>query len=325
MAIFQGDLVIKNIISLSIEDMRKNPWLIDDMFSSLINNPYLKAYGQKEIDNCKEWFLKNDIFVGLQYRVDKDKMPCVIVSLGNSSEKPEMKTLGDLSTEVDTLYPKQTGKPIPYIVSPFTPVSYTSSTKTMELPDSVDMTLISPGMILVNPDTKVGYVISEIVPSGIVISTDTTPSGSNFAIVPQFPYYRARRERTFFQETYQVGCHVSGDPAPLIWLHSIVLYGILRYREVLLEGQCFSESLVSSTDMRPTDTFGGPSGDIVYSRYISITGQQETSWLKTPYRVIESLTVKDDDGISSGIKIMSNIEGNGGIDDIDQIWTTVEE
>ena len=48
--IFQGDLIIKTAVELAIDDMRKNPWVIEDVFSSLVENPILKQkYGLKEI------------------------------------------------------------------------------------------------------------------------------------------------------------------------------------------------------------------------------------------------------------------------------------
>src|SRR5574338_219491 len=90
MGIFQGDLIIKTAIELGMEDMRKNPWLIDHMLGDVVSNQYLRdKYGQKQI---------------------------------------EMKHMGDLSTETTVLMPNTIGKPIPYIVKPFTPKSYDHNT-----------------------------------------------------------------------------------------------------------------------------------------------------------------------------------------------------
>lgn len=323
--IFPGDAVIKNAIELGLEDIRKNPWLIDDVLSFFVKDPYLASKGEQEIANAKEWFSKNKIEVLLKYRVDKDQFPCVTISLGSSVEREDMKHLADLSPCVETLMPNTIGKPIPYIVKPFTPEGFDELNSVLIVSESIDLSLVSKGMVLVNPETSTGYVISDIVANGIKIQSDEPPSGSQFGIIPQYRFYKARREHTFFQETYQIGCHVHGDPAPLLWLHAIVLYCVLRYREALLEGKNFSESKVSSTDMIADNSMGGTAGDIIYSRFINLSGLVENSWLKTPYRVIESVQLKQKDGIKTGIKIISNLDTPSFLDNEDAPWLTVKE
>jgi hypothetical protein len=326
--IFAGDVIIAEAIRQGLEDMRKNLWLLDDVFANFTKEPALKdKYGQKEIDAAKDWFLNNKIEVNLRYRNDKDQFPCVTIALGSSSEKEEMKHLGDLSTEVETLMPNQIGKPIPYIVKPFIPISYDQTTGVLTVPDSVSMRGVRSGQILVDPDTGNGYIIQEVVSNGIKLEPNLKISLTRAGIVPQYQIYKARREHTFFQETYSIGCHVHGDPAPLLWLHAIVLYTILRYRESLLEGRQFAQSSVSSSDLVQNPNFEGPGGENVFSRYITLTGQVENSWLKTPFRIIEAVEINEEneEGFRSGIKILSNLDSPESLDTEDDIWTTIDE
>jgi hypothetical protein len=326
--IFAGDVIIAEAIRQGLEDMRKNLWLLDDVFANFTKEPALKdKYGQKEIDAAKDWFLNNKIEVNLRYRNDKDQFPCVTIALGSSSEKEEMKHLGDLSTEVETLMPNQIGKPIPYIVKPFIPISYDQTTGVLTVPDSVSMRGVRSGQILVDPDTGNGYIIQEVISNGIKLEPNLKISLTRAGIVPQYQIYKARREHTFFQETYSIGCHVHGDPAPLLWLHAIVLYTILRYRESLLEGRQFTQSSVSSSDLVQNPNFEGPGGENVFSRYITLTGQVENSWLKTPFRIIEAVEINEEneEGFRSGIKILSNLDSPESLDTEDDIWTTIDE
>jgi hypothetical protein len=326
--IFAGDVIIAEAIRQGLEDMRKNLWLLDDVFANFTKEPALKdKYGQKEIDAAKDWFLNNKIEVNLRYRNDKDQFPCVTIALGSSSEKEEMKHLGDLSTEVETLMPNQIGKPIPYIVKPFIPISYDQTTGVLTVPDSVSMRGVRSGQILVDPDTGNGYIIQEVISNGIKLEPNLKISLTRAGIVPQYQIYKARREHTFFQETYSIGCHVHGDPAPLLWLHAIVLYTILRYRESLLEGRQFAQSSVSSSDLVQNPNFEGPGGENVFSRYITLTGQVENSWLKTPFRIIEAVEINEEneEGFRSGIKILSNLDSPESLDTEDDIWTTIDE
>lgn len=328
MGIFQTDVIICEMLKQGLEDMRKDVWLLDDVFSSLLSTPIIsEKYGAKEIANAKDWFLNNKIDVLMRYRTDKDTLPCITVSLGNSSEIEDMKSLGDLSHEVETIMPNTIGKPISYIVKPFTPSAYDSTTGILSVPKSVKLRGARAGQILVDPDTGNGYEIVEIVPQGIRIGVDQELSLTRAGIIPKFPFYRVRRERSFFQESITIGCHVHGDPASLLWLHAITSYLILRYREALLEARCFTQSSISSSDLVPNGSFEGPGGENAYSRYITLSGMVENSWLKSPRRVIEAveLTEETDLGLRTTIKICSNLDSPESLDTEDDPWTTVAQ
>lgn len=327
--IFQGDIIIKTMIELGIEDMRKNPWLIDHMLEDLTSINYFSSkYGQKQVDACKEWLANNQIDVYMVGRSDKDRYPCVTIAMGPSPEKGEMKTMGDQSTETTLLLPNKIGKPISYVVKPFTPTGYDSQSGEVSLdPSTKGLDGVVAGMILVDPSTGNGYKIEDIGPGFIVIESNLNIKTTQLAVVPQYQYYEARIEHTFFQETYRIGCHVHGDTQPLLWLHSIVLYAILRYRESLLEANGFAESSVSNSDLSEDDHFTGPGGEQVFTRSITLTGQVENSWIKSPRRFIESVVFKDKDskGFTGGIKILSNLDAPDFMDNSDESLITVED
>lgn len=329
MGIFQGDVIIKTMVDLSIEEMRKNPWLLDQAFESLRIIPYISdKYGQNNIDACKEWFANNQIDVYLRPRNDKDRMPMVTIFPGGSKEKPEMKTMGDLSTETVLLLPTTIGKPIPYVVKPFTPTSYDPSTGEVGInQDATGIDAVSVGMVLVNPANGTGFIIRSITPNGVSIDPGIDLDATQLGIVPQHQFYEARVEHTFNEETYSIGCYAHGDPQALIWLHTIVYYAIMRYREVLLEGNGFSESVVGSGEVSEDPNFEGPGGEQAFCRFITITGQVENTWIKAPKRFIETMNLKDvsNDGISSGIKILSNFDAPPFLDPSKEAWSTIEE
>lgn len=329
MSVFQSDLSIKTAIQLGIDDIRKNIWLIDDILGDTLVNPYLvDKYGQKQIDSCKEWFLNNQIDIYMAERRDKDRFPCISITLGTSSEKDEMKTMADQSTEKTILLPNKIGKPIPYVVKPFTTFSYDATSGEIAIPSSVkNIEGVATGMILVDPATGQGYPINDIFSNGVVIESGLTITAAQLAIVPQYQFYEARIEHTFFQETYSIGCHAHGDPQVLLWLHSITLYSILRYRESLLEAQGFTQCNLSSSDMAANGAYSGEGGEQVYSRYITLTGQVENSWIKSPKRILEVVALKDknSNGYTGGIKIISNLDTPDIIDESTQLWTTIED
>jgi hypothetical protein len=323
--IFQGDIIIKTAIELGIEDMRKNLWLIDHMFEDLTTNEYLKEKYSGQIEACKEWITNNKIEFYMALRADKDKTPCITISMGPSPEKEDMKSMADQSTETVLLMPNTIGKPIPYIVKPFVPESYDQSTGEMVIPDCIKGTDgIAVGMILVDPATGNGYGILEVTSTGIMLEAGLELNAGKFGILPQHQIYKARVEHSFFQETYNIVCHAHGDPQNLLWLWSIALYSIMRYRESLLEFSGFGQSIISNSDVMEDGNYGGVSGEEVYKRVITITGQVENTWIKTPRRYIESIVLKEKNktGFQGGLTIISNENSPAFIDKTNESWTT---
>jgi|SRR5581483_1364514 len=325
--IFQGDIIIKTALELGIEDMRKNPWLIEHMLLDLKKNTYFSdKYGQKQIDACKEWLANNQIDVYMRGRDDKDRLPCVTIEMGGSSEKEEMKHMADQSTEKVVLLPNQINKPIAYVLKPFTITNYDNTSGEVTVDPSIDLTSVAPGMILVDPTTGQGYVIQDVIGEGLLLEPALDITATVFGIVPENQFYEARVEHSFFQETYNIGCHAHGDPQNLLFLWSIVKYSILRYRESLLEANGFMESSVSSTEPDFDGAFTTPGGEKAWTRGISLTGQIENTWIKSPRRIIESvgLKKKTNTGYIGGISIISNTDP--GLDDKSQVnWYTDTE
>lgn len=333
MGIFQLDMTVKTAIELGIEDMRKNPWLIDHMLGDCIDNPYLKdKYGQKQIDACKEWFLNNNIEIKMRGINDKDKMPLIAITPGPAPEKIDMKSMADQSTETIVLMPAKIGKPIPYIVKPFTPLGYDMSTGIVQVDDSVKgMSGIAAGMILVDPNQGQGFIIQDYDDQGIHIEPNIQLDAAQLAVVPQYQFYKARVEHTFFQESCDIACYSHGDPQVAMWLHSIALYSILRYRESLLEAQGFSESSVQNSPLMENSNYS-PDGENAYVRSISLSGQSEYTWIKSPRRIIETAFLREKTGPGSkapgyigGIKILSNLDSPDFIDKSKETWYTVAE
>lgn len=327
--IFPADIIILTAVELFIEDMRKNPFLIEHMLQDLVASPYLrKKYGQKQIDACREWFMSNQIDIYMRPRDDKDRLPCVTITLGGSQEKLEMKHMGDLSPFKKILYPNEIGKPIPYVVKPFEPTSYDPQTGLIDIPETIDLIGVASNMILVNPANGEGYIITGVGPNTISIGPNQTIVGTQFGIVPHYQYYEARIERSYFDESYNIGCHAHGDPQTVLWLWAIVKYALLRYRESLFEANGLAQSYISSGPPDANETFTTPGGEKAFTRVITLTGQVENTWIKEPHRFIETVVLKEDlecDNYVGGIKIMSNLNPPAFINPKTETWTTVED
>jgi hypothetical protein len=100
----------------------------------------------------------------------------------------------------------------------------------------------------------------------------------------------------------------------------LVKYALLRYRESLFEQFNFQLGTITASDTIENDAFGA---DDVYSRFITLSGQVEEYWVKTPFRKWEAIDFIDrqNDLVVSGIKILSN-KTDGEEEDV---WTTVQD
>lgn len=329
MAFFNGDTIIKVCIELAIEDIRKNPWLIEEMLSQYIENPFLREkYGMKYITSAKNFIMNNKISYYMNKRIDKEEYPSVTIMLGSQEEDEREATLGDTSTEFEDYSPDDIKKPISYIVKPFDIVSYDKDTGLVEMPETDDYEHISEGMLAVEVDTGRAFsILDKGGNNGFLVEEGSDICESKLAIIPRYPFYRARKERVRNRESYNIGCHVHGDPHNCLVLYNLVKYALFRYREGLFEKSGFEIGTIRGTDMIKNDSFDEEN---IYSRFIVLRGIVEESWVKTPNRIIEGVGFADldDDSESmdiSGIKIISNLDTQEDSQEAENTWVTTKK
>jgi hypothetical protein len=318
MPIFQADIRLKTMIELGLEDIRKNEWLLNDILADTVSNQYLRERYGSQIESCKQWLSNNRINIFLsEQQADKQEFPSIDIELGSSNEKSEMKHMGDLSVETIDLLPNNINRPIAYLIKPV-PGSYNSTTGAFTFSSNVDLAGIVPGQIVVNPSTGTGYVIQSVTMANQVnLLTGLSLGSGIYGIIPEHQYYKARIGHTFMQEMYRVTCNAN-DTQTLLWLHSITVYSLLRYREVLLERDGYAESMISSGKIYANPDYSD-AGQVIWSRDIDITGQVENRWYMQPHRIIE-----DTQFPPGGIKIISNITDTS--ENLETVnWSTIED
>jgi hypothetical protein len=305
MSLFLGDIRIKAALTLGFEDISKNPWLLDDILGDTISNEYMRRFYGSQIESCKQWIANNRVNIVLSDRDDKLELPAIEIELGTSNEKAEMKHMGDLSVESVRLLPNTINKPIPYVLKPV-PGSYNPATGAFTFGSAVDLNNVSPKMVLVNPATATGYIIQSVTMANTanLLPGLSLPVGA-YGIIPEYQYYESKIGHTFMTEPYRIVC-TAMDQQTLLWLHSIAVYSLLRYRQVLLEKDGYAESLISSSPMYPNPD-RSDAGQVAWSRDINLTGQVENRWIIQPHRIIENVAIGNGNGYEGGIKIISNI------------------
>lgn len=278
--IFQSDVIIRSAIMAALTHLRQNPWLLDYVFASLLKDPLTEqAYGAKEVANAKAWFLATDIPVIMDTRIGEPKLPAISIGLVESKETE--------ATLADKHYDTQEDSPTswPVLAGPFTP-KYNMVSGEITLTDNVINQVggILPGMFILDSEGHCHTILN--VNGNVITINPLMADFTNAYIKDAKPIMVTDLESLNFRETYRIGCHVQGEPVLLTYLHSIVVFILLAYKEALLEARGFERSEISSGEFARNSNIDPENA---YSRVLSITGYARSYWPKTAFMRIRGI------------------------------------
>jgi hypothetical protein len=280
----QTDIIVRTAIIAGLEDLRANPNLLDYVFASLPRDALTyRQYGEEQVSLAKEWFLSQDIPVFMNTRLDDSKLPCITIAMTGSSETEE--ALGDVSAPV---IEEAIHQPTLVYSGPFTPTRYDAVTGYLYLPSNFDFDVF-PGMSL-RDGVGVIHTIEDVVDNTTIqLATGLNTDFRNSAIV-NHGSIRVTVESVNFKETFEIGCHALAESAQLTYLHSIVVFILLRYKEELLESRGLERTTISSGPVTLNTSF--QVSEPVFTRIINFTGFVSASWPKFIRAPVEGLTVE---------------------------------
>ena len=285
--VHQTDVIVRSALIAGLSDLRANPQLLDYAFASLPRDPLTaQEYGAPEVDRAKEWFLSTDIRVFINVNPNEVKFPCVSIALQSSAEQDAEGTLSD------THYQPYEDRDVEWAVlfGPFTPTAYDPETgKLTYNSNDLNVAVLAPGMAVVTQNGTV-YTILAVNDQDLTVDSGAQYADLRNAVVkgPR-PSLTVEVESAVFREVFQLGCHVDSEPNHLTYLHSLVIFTLLRYRQALLEARGFERASVSSSDFKRDDE---TLPETIYSRYVTVTGTVRQAWPKAVLpKITTTLTV----------------------------------
>jgi hypothetical protein len=280
--IHQSDVVIRSAIEAGLADLRANPQLLDYVFASLPQDVLTwKEYGEKDLQEAKKWFLKTHIPVSVLPRFNESKWPAITIELLESSEVVPEAIIGDVNYD-----PFETSdKTWPALSPQFTPVSYTPSTGVVKLATEPEV-WIGPGMFIVDRQGTAHEILASIDEKTFKINPLTVADFRNATIKGHRPNWNISVESSSFKESYRIGIHCDSDVVHLTWLHAILQFTLLRYKQVLLEARGFERSTINSTQVALDQRF---EAENIFTRFITISGYVRQFWPKTIAPVIDGV------------------------------------
>ena len=284
LGIHPSDVIIRSALIAAFADMRANPWVLDRVFASLVQDSLTtKDKGQRELQAAKNWFLRTNIPVLVAPVMDEFKTPCLSITLVDSSEVTNETTTSDTHYE-SFEYDYSTS---PALTLGFTPQSYNPLTGEIVLgPNTLPSGVyVGPGMMIVDKYGLAHEILRMGETTDAFYIAPNVQANFNGAVLKGIrPSVITSVESSSFRETYRIGLHVGAEPAYLIWLHSIVVFALLRYKEVLLEGRGFERSTFSSSDFSRDTAF---ETENIFTRYLTISGHVRQYWPKIVSRPID--------------------------------------
>jgi hypothetical protein len=268
--IHQSDVIIRTALVMAIRDIRANPWLLDHVFATLIEDAATAAqYGDKERAQAKAWFLKTEIPVVMDYRLEGPEGTCISISLVDSSEAEV--TLADIhyepSEEAEAAWAPLAG---PFVAT------YNPVTGAVEIPTSVaEKVFVSPGQLLIDKTGGTHAILTVTDETQFTIEAGVSADFKACFIKGQKPRLIRNIESAVYKESYRIGCHAHGDPFVLTWLHSIVIFALLRYKARLLEARGFERSVLSTSPFAKDERWNVQN---MWTRFISISGYVRQFW-----------------------------------------------
>ena len=270
-----SDVLIRHALLIGLDDLRKNPWQLQLIFAGLLDDPWTSdLYGAKEVSKAINWFLKTDIPVIMDYTLAPGApMPVIVIGLQESVEAEA--TLGDIhyvpSQDAESEWEPLTQKfsatydPVTGLVVPSIDVIVNSM---MVLIDKVG-NRYSVLDVQVDANDKENFLIDK----GLI-----NPDLSQCVLEWKNNRVSVNLESCNFKETFNIISNVKGETSYLLYLHSIVVYCLMRYKKSLLEARGFERTSISSTKVMQNNSLGSPGVENIWCRVTTITGYSKTYW-----------------------------------------------
>jgi hypothetical protein len=185
-------------------------------------------------------------------------------------------------------------------------MGYDSDTGKLMMPVEVLNTIIPVEGMVIEDASGCSSSITEAYSEEVYVAPNLLLKTGKLWLKSRFKQ-KVQLEAANFKESYVIGCHSRGEPFECLYLHSIVLFSLMRYRQKLLEERGFVRSSVSSTDVRVNESFDT---EIVYSRFITLNGFVRQFWPKQITNPIENVIFRQD-GQTNGEYLQSDGWGWG--------------
>jgi hypothetical protein len=144
-------------------------------------------------------------------------------------------------------------------------------------------------MVVVDNSGNTHEIVKNGAGSEIYLNPNTLGNFNKITIKALGPNNSSTKlESAFFTEGYSIGCHAQGNPIESIYLSSVILFILLRYRQSFLEARGFERTTLRCGPLIPLENLL-EGKENVFSRYLTINGYVQHVWPKETHPNILSV------------------------------------
>ena len=274
-----SDLIIESIFRDGFENLRRNPAIIDDIFSQLVSLPPSLAwkYGEKEINKIKELVSKKEVSIIQAFPVNNTPMPAISIQLLEDPEEIPLAVMNDSGFDLETpMTPQQLAAQIS--ASNVELLSYDPNSGILLLGDTADLSKVHPNQTLTDAGGNQFQILGGInnIPGQrqvIIPKGQEVDLAGPATIASSINYNQFEIRTNSEQETLLIGIH-SKEPLITKYLYTLIKY-FIESRKADLINRGFMLPTYKGADFNANKDF---EADQIFTRYITITGKIYNTW-----------------------------------------------
>jgi hypothetical protein len=291
MSFTMPDLVVESVLREGFAALKRNPDLIDDIFDSLLQSHVSSKYGQRELARIKTVLSERDWSFVHSFGEVESNMPCVSIQLGSETEARDLAHLEDLDEEVTRPITDADQLANLVKVSGILPDALDYEAGIVYVANTVNLTTVQHNNIYVDASG-----LEHIITGGI----DNTNGSKQFCVAPfsevdisaeghikssiDYEQFAVRGVHNDVQ--LLLGIHTK-DALTTKYFYILVKYFLMARKKTLIERNFIASSYQGSDFTRNLQY----AADVVYTRYLTVTGKVQDSWTSEQADIFDNIEV----------------------------------
>lgn len=305
------DLVIESILVEGFTAIRREPKILEDVFSKLneISPIINKKFGDREIARIKKYFQEKEIPIVQAFPTGPADIPCISIQLIDSTENGRYAHLDDYVTTVsEALDDEELAAKVK--ASDLGVLDFDPLSGTLEFDPSDNIDNVNIGNMFVdaagNKFKVVGGIINTTSRKQFMIAPNSAPDTLGpCSVVSQITTKTSELRGNMEDEKLLLGVHTE-ERLLTAYLMVLVKYFIVSRKKDLIN-RGFQLSTYSVSDFNLKNDYRA---DLVYSRYLTLSGTVENEWKSDVISAIEDIEVQ--------VLVDKDVYGNKELDLTDQ-------
>lgn len=291
------ELILESVVRDGLENVRRDPSLLDDVFGNLTRAFASEKYGTTEIEKIKTAIVEREVSVvhslshvnsGLQ---TDGKTLMISFNLGEESEDESKAGMGDHFATMDVAFKTPSKIAAVTKVAAFTPTAYNAKTGIVTIPDAVNLAPVHVNLLFVDAsgtEFNINGSINNTTGSKTIgidkgVEVDLGPGAE---IKSSITFDRYQVKSNIDKTTILLGCH-SKEPLLTKYLYTLVKYFLLSRKKDLISRD-FQLSTYRGSDFQRNENY---TADHVFSRWLTISGMIQHDWNNEKVDLIDNVEV----------------------------------